>query len=285
MSRITVLGLGAMGSRMAARLVDAGHEVTVWNRSPGAAADLEARGARVADTPRAAATGAEAIVAMLRDDAASEQVWSDPEVGALAGTARGALAIESSTLTPDRVRAWARSVRAVGGRPIEAPVSGSRPQAAAGTLVHLLGGEADDIAAALPILRPMGQAFHAVGPIGSATVVKLVTNSLLAVQVGAWAELLPLMQRTGLDLDAALSALSTVSSWAPVAGHLTMLMRKGDHAPQFPIELLRKDMDYAAGIGTPGDLPLVEHLRARLDAAIAAGLGSKNMSALIELPR
>ena len=283
MARIAVLGLGAMGSLMAARLIGAGHEVTVWNRSAGPAAALRDQGATVADTPRAAAQGADLVLAMLRDDAVSEQVWSDTATGALAGLAPGALAVEASTLTPARARAWADAVRAAGGRPVEAPVSGSRPQAAGGALVFLMGGEAADLAAAQPLLVALGSAFHALGPVGSGALAKLVTNSLLATQVMAWAELLPLMQREGLDLDRALAALSTVSAWAPVAGYLTMLMRKGDHTPQFPVALLRKDMDYTLQVGPAEALPLVSALRDRLDAAIAAGLSEENMTAVVRL--
>lgn len=91
------------------------------------------------------------------------------------------------------------------------------------------------------------------------------------------------MQREGMDLDSALAALSTVSAWAPVAGYLTTLMRKGDHAPQFPVALLRKDMDYTLQVGPAEALPLIAALRDQLDAAIAAGLGEDNMTAVVRL--
>ncbi|GHD04453.1 3-hydroxyisobutyrate dehydrogenase [Novosphingobium pokkalii] len=283
MAKIAVLGLGAMGSRMARRLVAAGHEVHVWNRSRPATEAIA--GATLAATPRAAAQGAQAVIAMLRDDEASRAVWCDAESGALAGMMLGALAIESSTLTPQWVRGWAAAAQAAGAVPVEAPVSGSRPQADAGQLVYFLGGAADAVAQAQPLLAPLGAAFHAVGPIGAGAVVKLATNTLLALQVGAWAELLPLLVREGLDLDVALGALAGTSSWAPVAGYLTMLMRQGNHAPQFPIDLIAKDMAYVTGIGQEGDLPLAQALAARFAAASAAGLGDENMTALVKLAR
>ncbi len=283
MAKIAVLGLGAMGSRMARRLVAAGHDVHVWNRSRPAAEAIA--GATPADTPRAAAQGAQAVIAMLRDDEASRAVWCDAQSGALAGMVPGALAIESSTLTPQWVRSWAAAAQAAGAMAVEAPVSGSRPQADAGQLVYFLGGAADAVAQAQPLLAPLGAAFHVVGPIGAGAVVKLATNTLLALQVGAWAELLPLLSREGLDLDVALGALASTSSWAPVAGYLTMSMRQGNHAPQFPIDLIAKDMAYVTGMGQAGDLPLAEALAARFAAADAAGLGDDNMTALVKLAR
>lgn len=283
MAKIAVLGMGAMGSRMARRLVAAGHDVQVWNRSRPAAQAIA--GATVADTPRAAAEGAEAVIAMLRDDEASRAVWCDAQTGALAAMQPGALAMESSTLTPDWARDWGAAVRAAGAVPVEAPVSGSRPQAEAGQLLYFLGGEPADVARAQAVLAPLGSAFHAVGPLGAGAVVKLATNTLLALQVGAWAEILPLLNREGLDLDVALGALAGTSSWAPVAGYLTMLMRQGNHAPQFPIDLIAKDMAYVTGIGQAGDMPLAQALAARFEAAKAAGLGDENMSALVKLAR
>lgn len=285
MARIAVLGLGAMGSRMARRLINSGHEVVVWNRSADAAQALVDAGAQLASSPREAALNADAVITMLRDDEASRIVWSDAETGILAGMRKGAIAIESSTLTPARAREWALDARNIGVRPVEAPVSGSRPQAENGQLLYFLGGDAADIAQATTILAPLGAAFQHVGPVGDAAIVKLVTNTMLALQVGAWAELLPMMEREGLDIDAALKALSMTSSWAPVAGYLTMLMRSNNHAPQFPIDLIKKDLDYVGTLGGDALLPLSDALKARFDAAIDAGFGGENMSALVKLQR
>lgn len=281
MAKIAVLGLGAMGTRMVRRLVVAGHQVTVWNRTRQVADAIQ--DVLVAASPKLAADGAEVVISMVRDDGASRAVWLDAETGALAGMKPGAIAIESSTLTPAWVKEWAQAANIAGVAAIEAPVSGSRPQAEAGQLVYFLGGASNDIVRAKSFLAPLGTVFHHVGPIGAAAVVKLVTNTLLAVQVGAWAELLPLMRREGLDLDGALQALSTTSSWAPVAGYLVSLMRTGNHAPQFPIDLIAKDMGYVVSMAKAGDLPLAEVLEQRFHAASEAGLGQQNMTALVRL--
>src|ERR1700761_3541667 len=140
MTKIAVLGLGAMGSRMAANLLKAGHQVTVWNRTPDVAAALVAAGAKQVLTPREAAMGADFVIAMVRDDEASRTIWLAPETGALAGLAKDAIAIESSTLSPSWVRELGGVVAKKGVAFLEAPVAGSRPQAEAGQLVYLVGG-------------------------------------------------------------------------------------------------------------------------------------------------
>src|SRR5271168_1104442 len=139
--RIAVLGLGAMGRRMAVRLLRAGHSVSVYNRSAGPLHDLVAAGAMAGTTPRAAADGAEIVIAMVRDNEASRAVWCDEQDGALKGIGAGAIAIESSTLTPGWVRELAAKVQQTGANLLDAPVVGSRPQADAGQLIHLVGGD------------------------------------------------------------------------------------------------------------------------------------------------
>jgi len=150
---IAFLGLGAMGARMAARLVAAGHAVAVWNRSLAAAAPLVAAGARLTATPAEAASGATVVFSMVTDDVAARRVWLGGD-GAAAALRPGAVAIECSTVTPGWVRELAGGVAARGAHLLDAPVAGSRPQAEAGQLVFMVGGEA----AALEAARPAAQA-------------------------------------------------------------------------------------------------------------------------------
>lgn len=140
MSNITVLGLGAMGSRMAARLIAAGHQVTVWNRTRRATQPLVDLGATLAASPRDASQGAEFVIAMLRDDEVSRFVWLDPECGALAGMSPGTVAIESSTLTSGWIQMLDAQMQHQRVSLLEAPVSGSRLQADTGQLTYLIGG-------------------------------------------------------------------------------------------------------------------------------------------------
>lgn len=194
MTKTAFLGLGIMGAGMAARLIGAGFEVAVWNRSAEKAAALRALGGHVAASPAEAARGAQIVVSMLADDTVSRQVWTGPE-GALPAMAPGAVAVESSTLTSPWVRELAGLASARGVEFLEAPVTGSRDQAAQGTLRFLMGGEASAIAAARPALDAMGSASVHLGPAGSAATVKLANNFLCGVQAAALAEALALLEK------------------------------------------------------------------------------------------
>ena len=153
MSKVAFLGLGAMGSRMAANLLKAGHELTVWNLRPEAANKLAAAGAKAVTTPREAAEGNDFIMAMVSNDEASQQVWLDATHGALAGMKPGAVAIESSTLTPEWIRELGNAMSKSGIDLLEAPVSGSTPHAENAQLVFLVGGDVQTLKHAEPLLR------------------------------------------------------------------------------------------------------------------------------------
>ena len=155
MTSVSILGLGAMGARMAHRLMHAGHPVTVYNRSPDRAAPLVEAGATSAETPREAAAASGVVVAMVTDDVASRAVWTGPD-GALAGLSSGAVAVESSTLTPGWVAELAGLAADRGAAFLDAPVAGSRPQAEAGALVYLVGGDAGALDRARPVLDATG---------------------------------------------------------------------------------------------------------------------------------
>jgi 3-hydroxyisobutyrate dehydrogenase len=140
MQRVAILGLGIMGGGMAANWLAKGFEVSVWNRTAAKAQALAGKGAKVAATPREAATGADFIFAMVADDDASRSVWLGND-GALAGAKSGAIGVESSTLTPEWIRELARQAQAKGVGFLDAPVGGSRPAAASGELRFFVGGD------------------------------------------------------------------------------------------------------------------------------------------------
>ena len=284
MSNIAFLGLGAMGARMAANLIRSGHQVTVWNRTSAAAEPLVAVGARQAATPKEAAVGADFVMAMVRDDAASRQIWLDPHTGALAGMSAGAMAIESSTLTPHWVQALGQQMTVRGLGFLEAPVSGSRPQAEAGQLIYLIGGEKQLLERAKPILMATGSAIHHVGALGHGALTKLATNALLGIQVTALAEIIGLLQHNGADVPTVLGAIAGTSVWAPVANYLASSMVNDHFAPQFPIGLLEKDFGYA--IQAAGAVELAPTMTAAhyiFQQAIAQGLGEQNMTGVVTL--
>lgn len=289
MARIAFLGLGRMGSGMASRLLAAGHDLTVWNRSAGRARPLVVAGARLADSPAAASEGADVVVAMVADDAASERVWLG-EDGVLAGApAAGALAIECSTLSAGWVRELAGAVRAAGMRYLDAPVTGLPDAAAQGALTLLVGADTDDLAAAGPVLEPLARHVEHFGGVGAGTAYKLIVNLMGAVQVAGAAEGLAMAQRAGLDLTQVVRVLATGQAASPQVVRNAQRMVAGDHDQRvtFSGRLRRKDTDYALRLADALDLgvPLGEVALAGLDALLASGLGEANESAVIEVAR
>ncbi|WP_338069166.1 NAD(P)-dependent oxidoreductase [Pararobbsia silviterrae] len=281
---VAVLGLGAMGSRMAARLLAAGHPVTVWNRSPDKAQPLVAQGARVAPTPAAAARDADVVIAMVRDDAASNSVWVDPHDGALIAMKPGAIAIESSTLSPDYVATLARLAEHAGVKLLDAPVSGSRAAADGGQLVFLVGGDAEVFEHASPVLKAMGSAVHHVGPIGHGMLAKLATNALLGIHVTAFAEIVGLLQRHGASAAKVLQAVSATPVWAPVDAYLSGTMLSRDFRPQFPIELIAKDFGYVLDAADGAEhAPTAAAALQVFKRAVEHGLGDLNMTGVVKL--
>lgn len=268
---IAFLGLGAMGSRMAARLAASAHPLTVYNRSPAPTTPFAERGARIAGSPAEAVEGADVIISMLRDDAAARAVWT----AALPAVRSGAICVEASTVTTEWIAALATAAARQGAQVLDAPVVGTLPQAEAGALVWLVGGAPEALERAEPVLRLMGSAIHAVGPTGHGAAAKLMVNAWFAGQVALLDEVL----RVAPELGApdALALLGRLPVTAPALQTMGALMCAGDHAPRFPIDLVAKDLGYATA-RHPG--ALIEATRARFEAARAAGAGGLNITAI-----
>jgi len=281
-TKISMLGLGAMGARMARRLLDAGAELTVYNRTARRTAPLGDAGARVATTPREAVTGAAVVIACVTDDEASRSLWLDEADGALAGLADGAIAIESSTLTPGWVTELGGAMRDAGARFLDAPVLGSRPQAEAGALVHLVGGAPEDVDAAREVLGHVGGALHHVGPVGAGARFKLCANVLFGVQIAALAEALAILDRGGVDASRALEVLGTLPITSAAMKGVGGLIAAERWAPMFPIDLVEKDFRYAIvqaeRLGARA--PVTRAVREVYEGARADGLGGENIHAV-----
>lgn len=275
MTRIAFLGLGAMGRRMAARLVAAGHDVTVWNRTPLADPPT---GARVEASPRRAATGAEIVLSMLRDDEAALQTWLDDQTGALWGMAAGTVGIEVSTISPALARRLHAAAAARGVAYLDAPVAGSRPQAEAGQLIFMVGGDAATLETVKPVLGAMGAAVHSAGGPGAGAGIKLMVNALLAVQQAALAELLGLAGTLGLDTGRAVEIIGVVPVASPALKAAAGAMLAGRHAPAFPIDLVMKDLSLA--LATDADLPVTHAVASVFAQAAREGLDSENITAV-----
>lgn len=280
MTRIAFLGLGAMGARMAGRLLQAGHDLTVWNRSPSRAEPLVAKGARQAATPADAAAGCDFCISMVRDDAASRAVWTGGD-GALASLSEANLAVECSTIGPG----WAAELaRMAGTRRIvmlEAPVLGSRKQADAGALIFLAGGTEAAAERFRPLAAELGSACHLVGGTGAGTATKLIANGLFAAQLAALAEMIALADRHGLDAGHMLSVLAGTPVFSPAMGVAGAAMLAGHWQPQFPIELVVKDLGLLAEVADPGPTPVADRVREVYQAALDEGYGADNITAII----
>jgi 3-hydroxyisobutyrate dehydrogenase len=284
MIKVAVLGLGAMGSRMAMNLIHAGHQVKVWNRSSNAAEPLVAAGATQATTPKEAAAGQDFVIAMVRDNDASRQIWLDPHTGALAGMDAGAVAIESSTLTVEWIRELGNQVAARGCSLLEAPVSGSLPQVEAAQLIYLVGGDEATLQKAEPLLKTMASAIHHVGALGTGTLAKLTTNTLLGVQVTVLAEMIGMLKHANVDIARIMAAVAATPVWSPVAQRLSGNMLAENFTPQFPIELIEKDFGYTVqAAGSPNAAPMVAAARSVFQQAMKHGYGKSNMTAVVQL--
>ncbi len=278
-----------MGVGMASRLLAAGHEVKVYNRSPEKAAPLVNAGAMLAATARTAAEGADAIIAMVADDDASRTVWLG-ETGALAArTAPGAFAIECSTLSHTWVLELAKLAAAQGFRYLDAPVTGLPSAAAAGELILFIGAASVDLDAARPLLAPLCADIVHFGDPGAGTAYKLIQNLMGSIQIASTAEALRTAELSGLDLPTVVAMLSRSGAASPTVIRLAHLMLTGNHTDDiaFTAALRRKDtrvgVDLAESLSAPTSLGRAAlHL---FDDLIRSGHADLNESKIIDLLR
>jgi 3-hydroxyisobutyrate dehydrogenase-like beta-hydroxyacid dehydrogenase len=265
MQRIGFIGLGRMGHGMAGRCLDAGFEVTVWNRSKAKADDLVARGARWAASPADAADDADAVITMVADDEASHAVWLGKD-GAAARMKPGALAIECSTVSHRHALEMAGDLRGRGLVYIDCPVTGLPEAAAAGKLTLLVGADAADLEKARPYLAPLCTTIRHFGAVGSGTVFKLINNLMGAVQIASLAEGLAIAERAGLDMNLVAEALSTGAVASPqVVRHSKRMVARDFSGASFTAALRHKDAAYAVQLAE-ALLPGVPVSRAALAA-------------------
>jgi 3-hydroxyisobutyrate dehydrogenase len=282
-TNIALLGLGLMGSGMAGRLLDAGYPLTIWNRTPGKSQALEARGARVAKSPREAAAGAAVVISMLADVPVCRDVWLG-RGEALVDIAPGTIVVESSTVSVEWIEELERAAKDHGCELVDAPVTGSKPQAEAGQLLFLAGGSSSTVNKVTPILKAMGRDVVHVGPSGSGARLKLINNFLSGSQVAALAEALSLIERSGLDREKALGVLTEGAPGSPLVKLLSGRMTARQYQPNFVLRLMAKDLRYAVSEADHQALDL-DMGRAALrvfEHAIAAGQGDDDMSAVVE---
>jgi 3-hydroxyisobutyrate dehydrogenase len=282
-TNIALLGLGIMGTGMAGRLLDAGYPLSIWNRTPGKAQPLAARGARIARSPREAVAGATVVISMLADVPVCRDIWLG-RGEALEGCAPGTTLVESSTVTVEWIHELNQRAQEHGCELVDAPVTGSKGQAASGQLLFLAGGSAATLAKIDPILRAMGRDVVQVGPEGSGARLKLINNFLSASQVAALAEAMAVVERSGLDRQKALSVLTEGAPGSPIVKTISERMVARQYEPNFLLRLMAKDLRYAVAEADLQGLDL-DMGRAALrvfEHAITAGNGEEDMSAVVE---
>ncbi len=266
MAKVAFLGIGKMGRGMALRLANAGHEVTVWNRTR-AKAEALGGAVRVADTPIEAAEGAEAIFAIVADDGAADVVWYGATGALSANVAPSCFAIECSTISHDHALRFSEKVRDAGLRPIDCPVMGLPDQAAAGELMLLVGARADDLKSAAPFLDPISSSMVHFGGPGTGTAYKLMINMMGAVQIAAAAEGMLIAEKAGLDLAQVAETLLAGQSASPQVVRNVPRMVANDHGENiiFSGALRAKDARY--GVALAKSLGLAPALGQAAEAA------------------
>lgn len=280
--RVAFLGLGIMGQGMAGRLLSAEFPVTVYNRNPAKAHGLAKLGARVANTPSDAAEDADVVIAMVSDDAASREIWLGAS-GALAGCRPGTCLIEASTLSVQWVTELAAAAAKQKCEFLDAPVTGTKPHAAEGQLLFLVGGSADALERVRAVLEVMSRDIIYLGPTGSGARLKLINNFLCGVQAASLAEAMSMIHAGGLDPEKSLSVLMAGAPASPLIKLISARAASGDKDTNFILRLMAKDLSYArdeakrAGLTTETSSAALQIFK----MAIEKGHGDKDFSAIV----
>lgn len=282
--RIGFVGLGIMGSRQAANLARAGHELTVYNRTRATAeAWVAEHGGTVADSPAAVGAASDVVISMVVDGDQVREVLLG-EQGVAQGAAPGTLCVDMSTIAPAQTRAIGAELAARGLRLLDAPVTGSSPKAQDGTLTIMAGGEPADFARAEPLLRIMGELVVHVGSLGQGEMIKLINNSVAAANAVTVGEALLVGQQAAVDLDALVQVIGAGSGGSAMLALKSGPMREHDYSTLFKLEHMLKDVRLCLEEGQAAAVPFAAAARARdvLVAAMARGHADDDFAALIE---
>jgi len=280
--KIAYLGLGIMGRGMAANLIKAGHEVTVWNRTAERCAPLVTQGASQAATPAEAVRGAEVIMYCLSDDAAVEDLlWGSGKL--IDAVQPGQTAIDMTTLHPGTSLREAAAYAEKGVRFLDAPVFGSKNEAANGGLWIVVGGPRDLYEAMLPVLEPISETTHYMGENGKGASMKLVGNLVVSMQLEALGEAMILASKAGLNPHDVLGVLHVTDFKSPIFDGVGSALVRRDFETFFALKLMLKDANliarFAQDLNSP--VPGAAAVREVIKGAVNKGWGELNASALI----
>jgi 3-hydroxyisobutyrate dehydrogenase-like beta-hydroxyacid dehydrogenase len=278
------VGLGAMGGRMARRLIDAGYTVHGYNRTASKAADLVRAGLRLAASPREVAERAAAVFTMVTDDAALEAVTRGPQ-GVVAGLARDGILIEMSTVSPAVVERLAAEVSARGAALLDAPVSGSPVTLESGQLSFMVGGDPAVLERARPFLLAIGPTITHVGRVGLAKSMKIAVNQALAVQMLAFSESVLLAEKAGIERERAVEVVLKSVVASPMVKYRAPFVLGMPAEALFDVDMIQKDMRLALDLAhaTGVALPSVALTHELLTAARGLGLAKYDFAILFDL--
>jgi 3-hydroxyisobutyrate dehydrogenase/2-hydroxy-3-oxopropionate reductase len=281
--RVAILGVGRMGGAMAGTLRRAGFDVTVWNRT-GSRVEAVAKvaGANVARTAQEAVAGADVVISSLADDAAVKQVYTGTG-GAAAGLREGTVVLETSTIAPQTVREIRPVIEERGAALLDAPVSGSVSLVEKGQLTIMVGGDPSALGRARPVLEALSAKLFHVGGLGAGATMKLAVNALVHAINVALSEALVLAEKAGVERSTAYDVFSAGAGAAPFVLYKRAAFEHPETTPvAFSLDLAAKDLDlilgFAGQVGARMDQAAVNRATAR--AAIAAGLGSRDLSSI-----
>jgi len=282
--RVGFVGLGIMGSRMAANLARAGHDVTVFNRTGSTAeAWVAEHGGTVAATPAEVGAASDVVISMVVDGDQVRGVLLGDD-GVVHGAAPGTLCVDMSTIAPAQTVAIGEALGEAGLSLLDAPVTGSSPKAQDGTLTIMAGGSDVDFARAEPLFRIMGELVVHVGALGQGEMVKLINNAVAAANAATVAEALLVGQATGVDLDALVTVMSKGSGGSAMLALKAGPMREHDYTTLFKLEHMLKDVRLCLAEAEAANMPFGAAGRARdvLLAAMARGHADDDFAALVE---
>jgi 3-hydroxyisobutyrate dehydrogenase-like beta-hydroxyacid dehydrogenase len=284
--RVAFLGLGIMGSRMAANLATKGFELTVWNRTAVKAEQFVAEhsGVTLAATPADAAANADLVITMVVDGAQVESVLLDEPHGAAFGARPGTLFVDCSTIGPAATHDLAGRVGEHELALIDAPVTGSSPRAQDGTLTIMVGGTDGEFERAKPVLEAMGEVIVHAGPLGHGQLVKLINNAVAATNAATLGQALVVAAKAGVDLDALTTVMAAGSGGSVMLDLKAGPMREHDYSTLFKLDHMLKDvrlcLEDGQAIGAP--FPFAALTREILSTAAGMGYGDEDFAALIE---
>jgi 3-hydroxyisobutyrate dehydrogenase-like beta-hydroxyacid dehydrogenase len=280
---ISYLGLGTMGSGMAANLVKAGYKLTVWNRNAEKCEPFARKGAGVADTPADAVRDVDLVMYSLSNDQAVEEVVFGAE-GILSGIKEGQIAVDMSTVLPATSLREQEAYAKQGADFLDAPVFGSKNESANAKLWIMAAGNKAVFEKVKPVLEHLGQTVHYLGKNGNAVAMKLVGNLIVALELEALAEGLVLAQKAGLGLKTVMEVVKVADFRSPLLVSNGQNILKRDFSPSFALKLMLKDADliekFAESLQSP--VPALHVVEKNLTSAVALGFGNENASALIK---